>query len=85
MCLSEEMAGDDANWSVSSCWQKSTEMMFLASRKKGSGGEEVLDKPALRAVCPKAVSTQSDLGQKRIYLCERGEISDSFSVFIFFF
>lgn len=56
--------------------------MFLVRRKKGNGGKEMMDQPALHAVHPKTVSTQSDLGQEeKNYLCERGEIN----IFLLFF
>lgn len=43
MC-EKEVAGDEANWFVRSKWQKkNTEIMFLTKRKKGSGGEEMVN------------------------------------------
>lgn len=60
--------------------------MFLVRRKKGNGGKEMMDQPALHAVHTKTVSTQSDLGQEeKNYLCERGEINIFFAVFFFNF
>lgn len=40
--------------------KNNTEIMILIRRKKGSGGEYMVDEPFLHAVYSKAVSTHSD-------------------------
>lgn len=40
--------------------KNNTEIMILIRRKKGSGGEYMVDEPFLHAVHSKAVSTHSD-------------------------
>lgn len=53
--------------------KKKPRKIILMKRKKGGGGEEMLDESVLHIVHPKAVSTQSDLGQakKSVILYER--------------
>lgn len=81
------MAGDEANWFVSANGRKNTAVMFFMGRKKGNGGEEMLDEPVPYMLCLQGQYQPTVISgtQRRDYLYMREERSTAPLLTDFFF